>query len=181
MRESKDNVFLAIAYIVSKLSHDGQTQHGCVIIDKEKRIKSLGFNGFPRRANDKSLISRGYHLRPKKYPLCIHSEENAVLNYKGDLEGCAAYVTGKCCHRCLRTLWQAGIKQVICLDRISNMCEDKQEQEAYDLVKEETGISVLMVKPDLSFLLNVIHELFTLGFIHTEREKVDSQLQEFAL
>ena len=181
MRESKDNVFLAIAYIVSKLSHDGQTQHGCVIIDKEKRIVGIGYNGFPRGVNDKSLINRGYHLRPKKYPLCIHSEENAVLNCEHRPEGCTAYVTGKCCHRCLRTLWQAGIRNIICLERISNMCEDKEEQEAYNLVKEETGISVVMVKPDLSFLLNVIRELFGLGFIHTEREIVDNQLKEFAL
>ena len=46
-----DKRFLRIAHEVSSWSHDPGTKVGCVLV-LEKRILSVGFNGFPQNLSD---------------------------------------------------------------------------------------------------------------------------------
>ena len=49
-----------------------------------------------------------------KYPYSVHSELNAILNYRGPgLEGARLYVTLFPCNECAKAVIQSGIRTVI--------------------------------------------------------------------
>ena len=50
-----------------------------------------------------------------KYAYVCHSELNAILNSKTNVEGCKLYVTLFPCNECAKVIIQAGIKEVIYL------------------------------------------------------------------
>ena len=90
-------------------SPDGSTQCGCVLIDKRGRLIGQGYNGYPRNVDDSKMPQ----TRPEKYPPILHSEENAISNSTGDLEGATAYITGPPCTHCWAHIIQKGIKRVV--------------------------------------------------------------------
>ena len=106
--EWKDR-FLALAFHIASWSKDPSTQVGCVIVDG-KTVKAMGYNGFPRGAND---AERLYNDREIKYMRVQHAEVNAIVNYKGDLSGCTAFVTHMPCCSCMGALINAGIKHIV--------------------------------------------------------------------
>ena len=111
-RWSLDQVFMSIAFITAKASHDSNTQHGAVIVDEKNHIVSTGFNGFLPGSFDEYMPNdrEGGH----KYPHMMHAEHNALdQSTRADLEGCRVYVTGVPCNVCFRRLISRGIKEVI--------------------------------------------------------------------
>jgi deoxycytidylate deaminase len=177
-RPDKVEIFLMMAYIISRLSHDAQTKHGCVITDKQHKILGCGYNGFPRGCNDDKLEKLGYTVRPGKYPWMIHSELNAILNCEHKPTDGTAYVTGITCTGCLMSLWQSGVDTVYMLDRQSVMLDDKQAV-VFDEFIKQVPINIHKVKPsvvDFSFLLDVIKELQDLHFLKTESEQIKDLL-----
>jgi len=100
--------FLDLAHQVASWSKDPSTQVGCVIV-KGNTVKSLGYNGFPRGASDEEHL---YQNRDLKYMRVQHAEANAVVNYKGDLTGCEAFVTHMPCCSCMGILINAGITKI---------------------------------------------------------------------
>ena len=52
----------------------------------------------------------------KKNTFVCHSELNAILNYRGNLEGAKIYVKLFPCNECAKAIIQAGIKEVIYKD-----------------------------------------------------------------
>lgn len=109
-RPNWDTVFLSLAFLIAQRSPDAETKHGAVLVDKNNRIISLGFNGFPRGFKDSELPT----TRPDKYFWMIHSEENCLDNAHiiPEPENCTLYVTGPCCHECIKRIIQAGIGTV---------------------------------------------------------------------
>jgi len=100
--------FMTLAKNVSEMSKDPSHKVGAVIVDKNKRIVSTGFNGFA-----KNIIDSDDRLNNKdiKRKLTLHAEENAVTFAKRDLEGCDIYVYGyPPCTHCTSLLIQSGIK-----------------------------------------------------------------------
>lgn len=108
-RPSWDSYFLDMAALASTRSPDEQTKCGCVIVDKQNKILSQGYNGFPRGLNDEELPT----TRPDKYPWMIHAEVNALLNCNASLHKAKAYITTNPCFNCLVLMWQAGIDEVV--------------------------------------------------------------------
>jgi len=108
-----DQRFLALAKHIADWSKDPSTQVGCVVVGKDREIRSTGFNGFPRGiADDIARLSD----RAQKYPLICHAEENAIMHAARiglSLKGCTAYVTWPPCTRCARSLIQAGVVEVV--------------------------------------------------------------------
>lgn len=102
--------FMSMAKLVSTWSKD-KHQVGAIIVDPDKRIIGLGYNGFakhiqdtPTRLSDKEL----------KRALMIHAEENAILNtYENDTKDGVIFIYGypPCLH-CTNILIQAGIKKI---------------------------------------------------------------------
>ena len=140
--------FLGLAKVVSQRSHDSQTQHGCVITDRNNRILGLGYNGFPRGLSDENLPD----IRPHKYPWMIHAERNALSNCTLRPENGIAYITGQCCNDCIMALWQEGVTEVIMFDSHGTHQFDEKARKIFDTFVSMSGINIRYVKPNLSWL-----------------------------
>ena len=118
---SKTNMYMSIAKLISKRSKDPNTQVGAVIVSKDDRILSIGYNGFPNHCSDDDFpwARDAMSEYDTKYPYVVHSELNAILNFRGDnkaLEGSTLYVTLFPCHECAKAIIQTGISTIIYLD-----------------------------------------------------------------
>lgn len=105
-----DEYFLQIAEAVAVKSKDPSSKMGCVIVDKNKRVVSLGYNGLLQGADESKMT---LSERPMKYYFAIHSEMNAVLFAHQDLTGCTLYNRVATCENCLKYCLQAGIKRFV--------------------------------------------------------------------
>ena len=103
--------FLEIAEFISTWSKDPSTKVGAVIADKDNRIVSTGYNGFPKSVKD--TLER-YKNRDVKYKIILHAEENAIAYAKRDLTDCTLYISGlpPCAH-CASLIIQSGVKRVV--------------------------------------------------------------------
>ena len=73
------------------------------------------YNGFPGGCSDDDFpwAREGEEL-DTKYVYVVHSELNAILNYRGgSLEGAKLYVSMFPCNECAKAIIQSGIKTVI--------------------------------------------------------------------
>jgi len=148
MRPSWTDYFLGLAKVVSQRSHDIQTQHGCVITDSNHRILGVGYNGFPRGLNDNTLPN----TRPDKYQWMIHAERNALANCIVRPDNGIAYVTGQCCNDCIMALWQEGVGTVVMSHSHGTHLFNETAQHQFDTFVEMSGINILYVNPNLSWL-----------------------------
>lgn len=151
MRPSWTDYFLGLSRVVSQRSHDVHTQHGCIITDSNNRILGVGYNGFPRGLDDKELPLS----RPEKYPWMIHAERNALSNCVVRPDNGIAYVTGQSCNDCIMALWQEGVSTVIMADDHGTHLFDHDAQQRFDLFVKMSGIKIIKVKPNLSWLTNI--------------------------
>jgi dCMP deaminase len=101
--------FMALAAHVATWSKDPSTKVGAVIVDEERRVVGMGYNGFPRGVTDKPTR---YDDKPTKYKMIVHSEANAILNANTNIEGCILYGTKFPCSECAKLIIQSGIRQV---------------------------------------------------------------------
>lgn len=105
-----EDYFMGIALLSGQRSKDPATQVGACIVNKNKRIVGVGYNGFPSGISDDEFSWRKHD----KDLYVLHAEENAVLNrFSADLEGCSIYVSLFPCDRCARIIIQSGIKEII--------------------------------------------------------------------
>ena len=112
-----DEYFMGVAILASMRSKDPNTQVGACIVDKENRILSTGYNGFPCGCSDDDYPwERKGCFCETKYPYVVHAELNAILNAGGkNLAGSKIYVALFPCNECAKAIIQAGIKEVIYL------------------------------------------------------------------
>ncbi|MDO4742363.1 MAG: deaminase [Candidatus Saccharibacteria bacterium] len=105
-----DEYFMKITETVASKSKDPSSKNGCVIVDKHKRVVSLGYNGLIQGADEtKMTLSE----RPMKYYFAIHSEMNALIFAHQDLSDCTVYNRVATCDNCLKFCLQAGIKRFV--------------------------------------------------------------------
>ena len=98
--------FLEEAKLKASWSKDPSTKCGCVLVSRDFRIISSGFNGFPRKMKDKKEL---YDNREEKYSRIIHAEMNAILFAKESLDDCIVFTYPFLpCDRCCVHLIQAG-------------------------------------------------------------------------
>ena len=108
-----DHMFLAMATLVSLKSKDPSTKTGCVVVDADNRIRSMGYNGFPQGVKDSH---QRYEDRELKYALIAHCDANAIFSAARagiPLKGCTMYLTGPPCAECTKGIIQAGIVEVV--------------------------------------------------------------------
>lgn len=110
-----DEYFMGIAALSALRSKDPNSQVGACIVSEENKILSVGYNGFPIGCSDEKFPwGREGEPIKTKYPYVVHSELNAILNYRGgSLYGTKIYVTLFPCNECAKAIIQAGIKTVI--------------------------------------------------------------------
>ncbi len=102
--------FLELAKHVSTWSKDPSTQVGAVIVDEQRCILSLGFNGFPRGVKDLEGL---YNDKPSKYSRIVHAEANAILTATQPLKNSTLYSSLFTCNECAKLVIQSGIKRVV--------------------------------------------------------------------
>lgn len=138
IRPSWDSFFLKLAIEYSTRSHDAQTKCGCVLVDQDHHIVGAGYNGFPADIMDDFLPNvrptEDCHPSDSKYTWMDHAEYNAVFNCVIPPKNGIAYITGKPCFPCLKLLYRAGIREVICGPQASSMRDNDKNYN--ELVEE---------------------------------------------
>lgn len=106
-----DNRFLTLAAVIATWSKDPSTKVGAVIVDRQRRILGIGYNGFPRGvADDETRLAD----RPRKLLSTVHAEANAILNASGPVRGASIYCFPlEPCAHCAGLIIQSGIQEVI--------------------------------------------------------------------
>lgn len=105
-----DKRFLDLAHHVAQWSKDPSTQVGCVIVNPQRIVVGMGYNGFPRGVDDNPVR---YANRELKYRMVQHAETNALFNSTVSVRGCTAYVTHPPCCNCAGALIQSGVSRVV--------------------------------------------------------------------
>ena len=112
---SWDEYFMGVAKLAAMRSKDPSTQVGACIVSADNKILSMGYNGFPIGCSDDAFpwAREGEEL-DRKYVYTVHSELNAILNYRGGrLDGAKMYVTLFPCNECAKAIIQSGIRELI--------------------------------------------------------------------
>ena len=112
---SWDEYFMGVAKLSSLRSKDPSTQVGCCIVNENKKIVAVGYNGMPLGCNDNDFpwsVKEG-SLENTKYAYVVHAELNAILNSTQQLKGCTIYVSLFPCNECSKAIIQSGIKEIV--------------------------------------------------------------------
>jgi dCMP deaminase len=104
--------FLDLAIHVSGWSKDPKVKVGSVIVSSDRRVMSLGYNGFPRGVEDSE---ERLNIRDEKLKFTAHAERNALDNCDSNVRECTLYVTLQPCADCTKSIIQRGIKKVVCI------------------------------------------------------------------
>lgn len=108
--ETKDAVWLDIAFAVSRRGTCARLRVGCVLVDRYGQVVSTGYNGAPSKMPHCTDV--GCQLLDGHCVRSVHAEVNALLQGGRRARGAIAYVTHEPCVRCSAILRQAGVKVV---------------------------------------------------------------------
>ncbi|ETV86829.1 hypothetical protein, variant 3 [Aphanomyces astaci] len=109
---SWDDYFMSVAFLSSMRSKDPSTQVGACIVNAEKKIVGIGYNGFPNGCDDDVLPWARQAESPldTKYPYVCHAEMNAILNKNAtSVKGCSIYVALFPCNECAKLIIQVQL------------------------------------------------------------------------
>ena len=142
---SWDEYFMGIAILSGKRSKDPNTQVGACIVDENKKIVGIGYNGFPQGCSDDEFPwTREGSFTETKYPYVCHGELNAILNSTKNLKNCTMYVALFPCNECAKAIIQSGIKKLIYLS-------DKYKDEPFTIAAKKmfdaAGVEYIQMKP----------------------------------
>lgn len=136
-RPSWDQYYLTIAELVAVRSLDPDTKHGCVIVDGNNRVLSIGYNG-PISAIDDTQVPLN---RPDKYYWMSHAEQNAIMFCNGQMQNSTVYLTGRPCSTCVRMLIQKGASRIVHSGKPSS-CIDEKDLEHSDHMLKLSGVTL---------------------------------------
>lgn len=141
MIDKWDKRFIELARHVSTWSKDPSTQTGAVIVDRNKQVISVGYNGLARGVLD---TQERYENRELKYKIIVHCERNAIIFAQRNLTGCFLYTWPfMSCATCAPLVIQAGIIRCIA-PRLPELLVDRwgQDCELAEDMFEEAGIQL---------------------------------------
>lgn len=111
--EKWDRRFLQMAELIATWSKDPSTCVGAVIVDSNKRVISVGYNGLPQKIKD---LPERLENRELKLKMMVHGEINALLFANSKVEGCTLYTFPFMpCSQCCSMFIQSGIKRIVSL------------------------------------------------------------------
>lgn len=102
--------FYQLAQHVAEWSKDPNTKVGACVVNSDRQVLSIGFNGFPRGIFD---LAKRYEDKETKYLFVSHAERNALDNAFGDVRGATLYTTLFPCNECAKGILQKGISTVV--------------------------------------------------------------------
>ena len=152
MHISWDEYFMGVAILSSKRSKDPSTQVGACVVNEDKRIIGIGYNGFPRGCDDNIYPwgKTSNNILETKYPYVVHAEANAILNSSASLKGATIYVTLFPCNECAKLLIQSGIRHIIYM---SDKHSEQDSTKASKRMLDSAGVTYQKMK-EISLLIN---------------------------
>lgn len=132
---------MAIAMLSAQRSKDPNTKVGACIVNADKKIVGIGYNGMPTGVDDSEMPWDRSAESPldTKYPYVCHAELNAILNSIKNLKGCTLYVTLFPCNECAKAVIQSGIKKIVYAE---NKYKDSESVIASTRLLEKCGIVI---------------------------------------
>lgn len=129
-----DDYFMGLALLSAMRSKDPNTQVGACIVNADKRVVGIGYNGLPRGCEDDDFPwEREGDFLETKYPYVCHAELNAILNSIKSLDGCTIYVALFPCNECTKAIIQSGIKEIVYLsDKYNGTDANKASKKMLD-------------------------------------------------
>ena len=115
-RLSWDEYFGSMAMLASARSPCERLHVGCVIV-RDRRVLSMGYNGFFQGAPHTSILAHGHEQAT------VHAEQNAISHAARTgiaLDGASAYITHYPCVNCFKSLVAAGVTEVKYVDDYRN-------------------------------------------------------------
>ncbi|MFA5571028.1 MAG: deoxycytidylate deaminase [Sphaerochaetaceae bacterium] len=147
---SWDEYFMGVALLSAKRSKDPNTQVGACIVNTDKKIVGVGYNGSPRGLNDDELPwAREGEFLETKYPYVVHAELNAILNSTSNLKGCTLYVALFPCNECAKAIIQVGISEIVYL---SDKYSDTDIVKASKRMLNQAGVTLRQLDVELKEL-----------------------------
>ena len=109
---------MGVAILSAQRSKDSSTQVGACIVNRDRKLLSVGYNGMPIGCSDDEMPwEREGELLDTKYAYVCHAELNAILNNDGrSLKGTTIYVTLFPCNECAKAIIQCGIKEIVYME-----------------------------------------------------------------
>ena len=116
--------FITFAKFLAQRTDEPTEGVGAVVINKDKDIVAVGWNGFPTKALYGEYARASRHdtsIKDKKYPYSVYAEQNALLmrNTKNLADG-TLFVTKTPCDECTPLLQMQGIKTVVICGKMQN-------------------------------------------------------------
>ena len=150
---SWDEYFMGVAIFSAYRSKDPHTQVGACIVNEDRHIVGVGYNGMPNGCDDREYPwGRTGAFAEQKYPYVVHAELNAILNASTSLKGCRIYVSLFPCNECCKAIIQSGIREVVYLsDKYAATEATKISKRMFDSVgvrwrRMETDLGEVPVK-----------------------------------
>ncbi len=152
---SWDEYFMGLAHLSALRSKDPSTQVGACIVDENKKVVSIGYNGLPIGCSDDEFPwNREGGMLDSKYAFVVHAELNAILNSPRSLKGCTLYVSLFPCNECAKAIIQSGIRKVI------YECDKYADQDnviASKRMLRSAGVELVQLNKKISIEVKVEH------------------------
>jgi len=158
-RTNWDETFMNLAIMVSKRAACKFHETGCVFVDKNNRIISMGYNG--PTEGDLHCIEDGCAKVDgdpvtKKLKRCrgAHAEINGIINAKDStrLRGSKLYSVIFPCYDCMKALNNSGVEEIIYFtkyERIQTGGEKFEEEDESTELAEKRGIKIRKYEGDM--------------------------------
>ena len=145
---SWDEYFMGLAHLSALRSKDPNIQVGAAIVDENKRVVSVGYNGFPKGCSDDEFPwEREGGMLDTKYVYVVHAELNAILNSPRPVAGCTLYVSLFPCNECAKAIIQSGIRRVV---YESDKYADTDATRASKAMLEAAGVELSRIQNTIS-------------------------------
>ncbi|RWS05822.1 hypothetical protein B4U79_07957 [Dinothrombium tinctorium] len=151
---SWDEYFMSVAYLSAMRSKDPDTQVGACIVNSQKRIVAIGYNGMPNGLDDDLMpwARTAASVLDTKYPYVCHAAMNAILNKNSaSIVDCSLYSTLFPCNECAKLIIQSGITNVV---YVADKYKDKAEYIASRRLLEMANVNLLQFIPNRIVTIN---------------------------
>lgn len=155
---SWNDYFMSVAVLSSYRSKD-ITKVGCCIVNEDKRIIGIGYNGLPKGFIDSNFdwTKREGNFCETKYPYIIHAEQNAILNVvnNNQLKNASMFSSLFACNECAKLIVQSGIKTFYYL---SDKYHDKDFSVASRKIFDVGGVKYIKFIPTIKEIIIKLDE-----------------------
>ncbi|XP_021360241.1 deoxycytidylate deaminase-like isoform X2 [Mizuhopecten yessoensis] len=157
-----EEYFMGVAVLSAKRSKDPNTKVGACIVNENKRIVGLGYNGYPDNIHDNdaklpwgksSEKDADGNVKDRDLYVC-HAEMNAIVNKLSvDITDCTIYTTLFPCNECAKLICQSRLGKVVYLKRKDE--DDEGKHKAAENMFNLGGIKMEKYKPTRTIELEI--------------------------